>query len=309
MLAVLVQSVHGQDRSRLRVGYVPILNQLPLVVSYEIDRLGFGKNRLRLVKYNSFTSLEAALRAKALDIAAIPVPIALRLAADGEKIKIIGTCHAGGSLLVSRQAGGLDTLRGKRIGVPGLDSNENFSLRQILGATGLRPGLDYRAIAVPFRIAIADLQAGRLDAFFLPEPFGTMGQENAAAFAIEGQDKLAQGLPTVLVVRAKILNKSAPLVRMWLDSIVKSCRFIEMDIRETGARQTAIIQNAYFHFSQKAVTTALVQQKGGIRFNHFIPSLDKMKASLALSEQMKLITKPVSLDNMIDFKLMQAAIR
>lgn len=302
-------SAYGKNRADLRIGYVPILTQLPLITSHENDRTLYRERGIELIRHNSFTSLEAAMRAGAIDIASIPVPIALRMITDGEKITIIGTCHTGGSLIVTRKKGSLDSIRGQLIGLPGLDSNEAFSLNQVLAGINLHTGLDYKTIEVPFRIALDDLKADKLDALFLPEPYGTMAEEEGTAFAVNGQDELSKNLSTLLVVRSMILDKKRASVKLWLSSIVKSCRFIETDIRETGGRQSAIIQKAYFDFPKQIVSKSLVQKNGHLRFNRFIPDLDEIKASLELSIEIKMISKSISLDDKISFELMNEAIK
>ncbi len=308
LLLFFGQAGYAENRADLRIGYVPILTQLPIVVSYDNDRLLFKKRGLKLIKYTSFTSIEAAMRAGAIDVAAIPVPIALSMATDGEDIRIIGTCHQGGALIVARQKGSLDSLRGQLIGVPGLDSNEAFLLNQVLGRRGLRSGLDYKTIAIPFRIALDHLKTDRLDAIFLPEPFGTMAEQEGVAFAVKGQEKLSKSFSSVLTARPGILDEKEALVTLWLDSIVKSCRFIEADVREAGAQQSAIIQKAYFQFPKQIVTRSLVGHKGNLRFNLFIPDLDGIRAYLDLSIQLKMITRSIPLENIVSLELMKQAV-
>jgi ABC-type nitrate/sulfonate/bicarbonate transport system substrate-binding protein len=232
-----------QDKIALRVGYLPLLSQTPLVVSYENDRLSFKYIMIELVRYNSFTALEAAMRVGAIDVASLPVPIVLNMAAEGHKIKIIGACSSGGARLMARTEGGLETVRGHLIGVPGLDSNENLELSQVLGAMNLRPGLEYKTIGVTFNRAISNLKSNNLDALYLPEPFGTIAEREKIAYEIQGQkDKLTGTLGTVLVIRSEILEKYEKGTKEWLMSLVKSCRFIENDVKQSGARQTAIIK-------------------------------------------------------------------
>ncbi|OEU70278.1 MAG: hypothetical protein BA864_14850 [Desulfuromonadales bacterium C00003093] len=303
-----LQVVYAQDKPILRVGYLPLLPQLPLVVSYENDRRSFEKIEIKLVRYNSFTSLEAALRVQAVDVASIPVPIALCMAADGHKIKIIGTCHMGGSRLVARTKGGLETVKGKLIGVPGLDSNENLRLSQALGAMNLRPGLDYKTIEVSFNSVIEDLKAGKLDGLYLPEPFGTMAEEENTASAVNGQKNQLTGvLGTVLVIRSEILKKGKAGVKEWLNSLVKSCRLIETDVKQSGAKQTAIIQTSYFSLPQKIVADCLVQRKGDLRFDHFLPDLEEIKQYMDLALQMKILNQSVDIDTLVSVELMVKA--
>ena len=300
------QIAFSQDRLALRIGYLPILTQLPLVVSYENDRLSFDKVALELVRYNSFTSLEAAFRVGAIDVAALPVPIIFSVAGDGHKVNIIGSCHIGGSRLVARAQGNLETVRGKLIGVPGLDSNENLRLGQVLGEVNLRQGLDYKTIEVPFNTVVSDLKATKLDAIYLPEPIGTIAENDKIAVAVEGQnDKLTGTLNTVLAINSEIIKRNKVAVQEWLLSVVRGCRFIEEDINKTGARQTAIIQRTYFNFPDDIVIASLGQRKGGLQFDQFIPQYEKLKEYLKLATQMKLLKKSVDLNSLINLELIQ----
>jgi ABC-type nitrate/sulfonate/bicarbonate transport system substrate-binding protein len=300
------QVAHAVGKVPLRVGYLPLLPQVPLVVSYENDHLNLDNIELELVKYNSFTSLEAALRVEAIDIASLPVPIVLSMVTDGHKIKIIGTCHSGGSQLMATAQGSLETVRGNLIGVPGLDSNENLRLSQVCGAMNLRHGLDYKPIGVPFNTVINDLKAKKLDAIYLPEPFGTIAEKEQIAVAIKGQQgKLTGAMGTVLVIRSKILKENKTGVEEWLRSLIKSCRFIEKDVEEFRARQTTIIQSSYFQYPESIVATSLVERKGDLRFDRFTPSIEDIKKHMDLALQMKIITKSVDLDTLVSLELIK----
>ena len=298
--------VSAGEKVVLRAGYLPLLSQLPLIVSFENDRLNFEKIEAQLVQYTSFTALEAAMRVGAIDLASLPIPIALSMAGDGHKIKIIGTCHRGGSRLVARTKGNLESVRGNLIGVPGLDSDENLKLSQELGAAGLRPGLDYKTIGVSFTTAINDLKAGKIDALYMPEPFGTIAEKEKIAVAVEGQKgKLTGTLDTVLVIRSEILEKNSGAVEEWLRSLLKNCQFIENEIKGAGAKQIAIMQASYFHYPEAIVTSALVNRKGDLEFDHFVPSTKELAKYMDLAVQMRLLTKSVDLNSVISLDLVE----
>jgi len=294
----------------LRVGYLPVLSQLPLIVSYENDWMTMDRVKLKLDRYNSYNSLEAALRVGAIDVASIPVPMALSIAADGYPIKIIGTMHRGGARLMAKTEGGFETLKGKLIGVPGLDSDENLKLSQVLSAANLRPGLDYKTIGVPFNTVIHDLKTNRLDAIYLPEPYGTIAQKEKLCDEVKGQkEQLAGTFRTVLVIRSGIMKKKKSAVNEWLVSLKDSCRFIEDDISKSGANQTALIQGAYFNFSKSIVIESLSNRNGGLKFDLSTPQRKKIKKSLDLAFQMKMLTKSVNLDNLISEKLIKRVVK
>jgi len=300
MLAWAGQATSAEGKLALRVGYVPLLSQLPLVVSFENDRMNLEKVEPQLIKYSSFTGLEAAMRVGAIDLASLPVPIALSMAADGHKVKLIGACHRGGSRLVAQTKGDLKSVRGNLIGVPGLDSDENLKLGQVLGAADLRAGLDYKTIGVSFATVINDLKAQKIDAFYLPEPFGTIAEKEKIAVQVEGQEgKLTGTLDTVLVIRSEVLEKRKEAVEEWLESLATNCQFIENDIKKTGAKQTAIIQGSYFDYPEGIVTSALLKRKGGLEFDHFVLSEEEIRGYMDLATQVKLLTKSVDLKSLI----------
>ena len=311
----LILNIKGQiadagGKRHLHIGYLPILSQLPIIVSHENDRMNFSRFHLEIMKYQSFTSLEAALRVGAIDMACIPVPVAFGIAADGYNIRIIGTIHSGGSRLVAKSPGDLKSMHGNLIGVPGLDSNENFKLDQILLETKLRQGLDYKTIGVPFNTAIKDLKTGRLNATYLPEPYGTIAEKQGIAFEVKNQEgRLTGTLGTVLVVRAEVLEKSKAAVQEWLASLIKSGRFIEKDIKESSANQVAIIQAPYFNFPKEIVMASLTQRKGELNFSQFVPSVDEMKEYLKMVSRAKMMTKSVDLEGMTSLGLVDELVK
>jgi ABC-type nitrate/sulfonate/bicarbonate transport system substrate-binding protein len=300
----------AETKIPLRIGYLPLLRQLPLVVSYENDRMTLNKVKLELDRHNSYNSLEAALRVGAIDAASIPVPMALSIAADGHPIKIIAAIHMGGSRLLAKNKGGFETLRGKLIGVPGLDSGENLMLNQVMSAADLRPGFDYKTIGVSLNTVINDLKSNRIDAIYLPEPYGTIAEKEGLCIEVDGQqEKLAGTLETVLVIRSEIIEKNESAVQEWLESLIHSCHFVENDIAKSGANQTAIIQSTYFDFPKSIVIESLVNRKGGLKLDLLIPLSNEIKKTMDLSSKMKMLTKSVNLDNLIATKLTDQVIK
>lgn len=298
---------YAQEKASLRIGYVPLLTQLPLVISYENNRLDLREIDLKLIKYTTFTTIEAALRVGAIDAASIPVPVALGIAADAYdceecQIAILGAIHRGGTVLVAKEQGGLESIQGKLIGVPGLDSAENLLLKDILTAVGLRVGLDYRTLDIPFEMAIKQLTTGKLDALYLPEPYGTFAERERVAMSVNGQKNLLTGtLTTLLVIRSELLTSQTSAVKEWLISVMKSCQMIEDDIKHAGGRQTAISQTAYFGYSQDIVATSLVQRKGDLRFKYVFPDIEELQQFMQWASEMKLIMRSIDWDTLIAY--------
>jgi len=294
--------VHAeQSVITLNIGYIPLVAQLPLVVSYDNDRLNFSNVNLSLVKYRSFTSLEAALRVGAIDIADLPLPVAFDMAGDGIDIKIIGGCHSGGSVLERVEYSELSNFRGKIIGVPGLRSNENLDLIQLLSGEKLRYGLDYKTIKVPFNTVLQNLEAGRINAMYFPEPYGSLAEKNRFIMQMEKPEKELSGrLTTVLVARSNILrNNSKKALEEWVQSLARACVFIENDINVLAAKQTAILQESYFGFEQALVSASLVKRRGGIHFSLVMPEKKMLQLHLEKALDLKILLKPVDIDTLV----------
>ncbi len=304
-LMVAVRIAGADEKKVFRVGYLPLLTQLPLVVAQDLDRLSYEKTDIRLISYSSFTSLEAGLRVGAIDMASIPVPIALMIAADANKhelcrIRILGAIHKGGAVLISKKGKNFDDLRGMLIGVPGLDSSENLVLKKVLAEKGLRYGLDYKTIGIPLNTAIRNLKIDKLNALYAPEPYGSIAENDKIAFPIDDQKDLLSGtFSTVLVAHTANLEKNGPAIEEWLMRVKKACRFIENDLTESRGRQVAIIQETYFGFPTKIVKDSIARRRGDLNFEFFVPETKDLREMMRLASDMKLIMKSVDWDALV----------
>ncbi len=298
--------VPADNRLELNVGYVPVLPQAPLVASYVNNRYALKTVRLSLVRYNSFTALEAGVRMGAVHVAALPVPIVLGVAGDGYAVKIIGAVHKGGLRLINRSGGDMGSLKQKLIGVPGLDAAENLHLIAAMDAAGLRYGLDYKTIGVSFDTVIDEYEAENLDALCLPAPFGEIVTSRGEGFDITAQSEALSGnLSTVLIVHEDLLVYYRREIREYLKSLIAACRFIEKDIAEFGGRQTAIMQTDYFGFPEDVFAQALVRRSGGLTFSGFIPDPDEINRLMERAFRIKLLSKSVNLPSLLSLDVMR----
>ncbi|HBA84091.1 MAG TPA: hypothetical protein DCZ95_08360 [Verrucomicrobia bacterium] len=293
----------------LRIGYLPIDANLPLVVSFENDQMRFQAGRPSLHQFRSDTAIEAAIRVGAIDVAAVSAPVAYAMAADEVPMLVLGVCHRGGSRLIGRTGGRLEDLRGKVVGVPGLDSSENIRLAQAAAKVGLRPGLDYRTIRVPYRTALDDLKAGRLDAVLFPEPLGALAEDSALGKPMEAGGGLFDGaLGAVLVARKDYIREHPEAVNEWLKSIAVACSFIELDIRENGAQQTAIFQSKYMSVPRETAARILAQRAGGLRFEAAAADRALFASYRDTALALHLITRSIELNDVLNLSIIEAAL-
>ena len=300
-----ISLLQASEIPQINIGYIPVIPQLPLIISYENDNLNLYSVKLKLTKYNSFTALEAAMRVGVIDACSIPIPIAYNIYSNITKcekcyIKIIGTIHKGGSSLISKSSGNLTTMKDKLIGTPGLDSVETMILNNSLKNFNMRFGLEYKTIEIVFNTAINDLKKSKLDALFIPEPYGTIAIKNSSCYLVDDQEKyFSNNLITVLVIKSDFLTSKKKAVLEWLESIYNACIFIENDIKNSNAKQCAIIQSKYFGFQNDVVVESLTNRLGNLKFNSFIPEINELNNILKYSSSMKLVTKSVDLKELV----------
>ncbi len=148
-------------------------------------------------------------------------------------------------------------------------------------------------------IAADNLKTGKLDGFYIPEPFACMAEIQGVAFPVQGQESLEGGLLTVLVVDSEIAKTSAKSLHEWLQNLIEACRFIENDIEKSGGKKTASIQLKYFGFPKKIVKQALTGHKGGLKFECFFPDPDTLEKTVGLASKMKILMKSVDMKSLL----------
>jgi len=304
----------AQDKFELKIGYIPLAIQLPLIVSYENDRFNLESVELQLYKYNKYTSVEAAFRVGAIDAAVIPFPIILSIASDSlEKqlcqISILGAVHQGGSFLASKMSDNQEDLKGSLIGLSGLDSMENYLLIDYFGKINMRYGMEYKTIGIPFNTAVYYLSINKLNAIFLPEPYGTLAVQKGIAKPVIGQTNILTGtFNTALIIRSSLLDTHPEAITEWLKSVVHACQFIEHDIKTSKAMQTAIIQTTYFDFPKEIIVESLVERRGGLKFDEYLFDPIVLEKLFQKASELKFIMKSVDIKTLCRFDLIKSII-
>lgn len=255
------------EKLLLRVGYVPIVTQLPLIMSFDRDRFAYRYVEVKLVKYRSFTALEAAFRISAVDVAMLPLPIILAMDEDNIDVRIIGSTSRGGSGLFVRKK--YPDFKGAIIGVPDLYSNEHLQLIHFLAGKYLKYGTDYKVINIPLQSMLNDLVQEKIDGAFFPEPYPTLaldqlGEENGTVAEFSRQYSVVY---SVLAIKGNLLNDQCSKgVREWLKSVKSATVRIAGSISVFGGEQEAITQMRYFGFDRDLFRKSLEAIKEGSYF-------------------------------------------
>lgn len=168
------------EKTELKVGFIPITCATPIIMS---EPLGFYKKHglnAEVVKMPSWGAVRDSAIAGELDAYHMlaPMPIAMTLglgsSAFGVKLASIENINGQAITVSNRHKGkikGPADFKGFVLGVPFPYSMHNLLLRYYLATGGLDPDKDVKIRPVPPPDSIAQLVAGDIDAYLMPDPF------------------------------------------------------------------------------------------------------------------------------------------
>ncbi|MEB3210248.1 MAG: CmpA/NrtA family ABC transporter substrate-binding protein [Leptolyngbyaceae bacterium] len=172
--------VEGLEKTDLQVGFIPITCATPIIMS---EPLGFYEKHglnAKVVKMPSWGAVRDSAIAGELDAYHMlaPMPIAMTLglgsAAFGVKLASIENINGQAITIAERHKGnvnGPEDFKGFTLGVPFPYSMHNLLLRYYLATGGIDPDVDVQIRPVPPPDSIAQLVAGDIDGYLMPDPF------------------------------------------------------------------------------------------------------------------------------------------
>lgn len=302
-LATAIANKQAEEPILLRVGYLPVLSQLPLIVSYDRERLSYQKVRVELTSFKSYIALEAAFRVKAIDIAYLPIPTIFAMKAEGIDVVIGNSLHRGGSSLVIDPDVKEKKDSGTVYGIPGPASIEVLILHNSLTRAGLSYGDDFKVIAMQLDRAIDELEQGNVDGLLLPEPYPTMASSRLAP-KVQWMQPSAGDLETpqaaLVFNRIDIVggSNSGGLLE-WLDGIDRACHFLEQDIQNYGGAQTILTQQLYFGFKPTLIRQAFSNLQFSLMFSSKKAPLPALEEILKKMYSLKLLQRSININEIL----------
>lgn len=192
------------EKRDLRIGFIPITCATPIIMS---EPLGFYKKygfNAQVVKMPSWGAVRDSAIAGELDAYHMlaPMPIAMTLglgsASFGVKLASIENINGQAITVANKYKGkvkGPADFKGFTIGVPFPYSMHNLLLRYYLATGGIDPDKDVKIRPVPPPDSIAQMVAGDIDAYLMPDPFNQRAVYEDAGFIHKLTKELWPGHP------------------------------------------------------------------------------------------------------------------
>jgi nitrate/nitrite transport system substrate-binding protein len=184
-------NIENLEKTDLQIGFIPITCATPIIMS---EPLGFYQKyglNAKVVKMPSWGAVRDSAIAGELDAYHMlaPMPIAMTLGlgsgAFGVKLASIENINGQAITISNKHKGkvnGPADFKGFVLGVPFPYSMHNLLLRYYLATAGIDPDKDVTIRPVPPPDSIAQLVAGDIDAFLMPDPFNQRAVYEEAGF-------------------------------------------------------------------------------------------------------------------------------
>ncbi|MEO0835450.1 MAG: ABC transporter substrate-binding protein [Cyanobacteria bacterium J06642_3] len=199
-----VEGAENLEKKDLRIGFIPITCATPIIMS---EPLGFYKKygfNAEVVKMPSWGAVRDSAIAGELDayhmLAPMPIAMTLGLGSTSFGVKLASIENINGQAITvankyKDKINGPADFKGFNIGVPFPYSMHNLLLRYYLATGGIDPDKDVKIRAVPPPDSIAQLVAGDIDAYLMPDPFNQRAVYEEAGFIHKLTKELWSGHP------------------------------------------------------------------------------------------------------------------
>ncbi len=303
IIMMISQYSYAIDKVELRVGYLPILDHLTLLVSHAKDNDLFQHVTIKPKMFRSWRGMVGALKAGVIDAAFILSPLAMDLFNQGVNIKTILLAHRDGSAITIKSDSSIikaRDLQNKIIAIPDRKSTHTALLNHYLQQDGLSLQ-DVKTKVISPTNMIQAMLLGKIDAFIVAAPFGAKAQsQNVGKILILTKDIIDNHVECIVVVNNDLLNSNTIAIQEWVNSLIKAGKWIDTDKLENNSEQIAsITAKRYFPHNQKTVIMGLQNPINRISFSDLNPSLEDIKIIMDISLQANIIQN-INLNDFID---------
>jgi len=297
-LFIFIGTAWPAPKPTFKIGYLPITHSLAVVVA---DKLYSGRYRHlkpELVKFSSWPELLDAYNSGRIQAASELLVLTLAGAERGIPESVVALSHRHGDLLtVARDVKSMRDLKGKRVAIP-----HRMSVHNILLALALKKEKltlkDVEWIEMPPPDMPAALARGDIKGFIVAEPFGTKAiQAGFGKKLLNAADIWPDYICCGLVMSPSFKQRYPAAAREYVDSFTAAGRFIDANRRE--AIQMA---RPYMNIEEKVFVQSL---SNDVRYGDLQLKRNEVAQLQNYALELKLLKKPVNIDNLFDFTLVE----
>lgn len=291
----------GSNKKAIReltVGFLPVTCHLTCPVTDYASKTTVTSTNFNSRVFSDFPTVVSALEAKQIQATFMIVPLAMKLREQGVPVKICYLGHRDGSEIVVGKNStyrSLQDLKGKKVAIPSLYSNQNFVFHKLMEDYGMKSE-DISFIVLPPPDMPTSLASGAIDAYFVGEPFCAKAElDGIGRILYFARDIWPNFISCALVVHEDLIRDHPEIVRDLVRGIAQSGAWAE-----THRAEAAKLASPYFRQDEKVLNYVLTADPHRVSYVQLTPTDDDLQQIQDMGLKMGLLKKHIPMRDLID---------
>ncbi|MBS1749690.1 MAG: ABC transporter substrate-binding protein [Bacteroidetes bacterium] len=297
---VIHEGVNKKATRELTVGYLPVTCHLTCPVTDFASKTTQTNTNFNSRVFSDFPTVVSALEAKQVQATFMIVPLAMKLREQGVPVKICYLGHRDGSEVIvgkNSRIRSLKDLKGKKMAIPSLYSNQNFVIHKMMDDFGMQPN-DIEFIILPPPDMPTSLAAGAIDAYFVGEPFCAKAElDGYGKVLYYARDIWPNFISCALVVHEDLIKQNPDVVQDLVRGIAASGAWAE-----THRVEAAKLVSPYFRQDEKVLNYVLTSDPKRVSYVQLTPTDEDLQQIEYQGIKLKLLSKKIPMYELIDRK-------
>ncbi len=282
----------------LTVAFLPVTCHLTCPVTDYASKTTRSGTNFNSRLFTDFPTVASALEAKQVEAAFMIVPLAMKLREQGVPVKICYLGHRDGSEIVvgkNSTVRNLLDLKGKKVAIPSLYSNQHFVFARLMEDYGMKRG-DISFIVLPPPDMPTSLAAGAIDAYFVGEPFCAKAElDGIGRILYYARDIWPNFISCALVVHEDLIKSNPTIVQDLVRGIAQSGAWAE-----THRAEAAQLVSPYYRQDEKVLNYVLTADPHRVSYLQLTPTDEDLQQIQDMGLKMGLLTKRIPMQDLID---------
>jgi NitT/TauT family transport system substrate-binding protein len=290
----------------LTVAFLPVTCHLTCPVTDYASKTTRSGTNFNSRLFSDMPTVASALEAKQVQAAFMIVPLAMKLREQGVPVKICYLGHRDGSEIVVAKNGSVRNLldlKGKKVAIPSLYSNQHFVFRKLMEDYGMKPD-DKSFVVLPPADMPTSLASGAIDAYFVGEPFCAKAElDGIGRILYYARDIWPNFISCALVVHEDLIKNHPEIVRDLVRGIAQSGAWAE-----THRAEAAQLAAPYYRLDEKVLRYVLTADPHRVSYLQLTPTDEDLQQIQDMGLKMKLLTKRIPMQELIDREFVPSVI-
>ena len=282
----------------LTVGFLPVTCHLTCPVTDYASKTTESSTNFNSRVFSDFPTVVSALEAKQIQATFMIVPLAMKLREQGVPVKICYLGHRDGSeIVVGKKSNyrSLLDLKGKRMAIPSLYSNQNFVIHKLMEDYGMKPD-DIQFVVLPPPDMPTSLAAGAIEGYFVGEPFCAKAElDGIGRILYFARDIWPNFISCALVVHEDLIRDHPEIVKDLVRGIAQSGAWAE-----THRAEAAKLAAPYYRQDEKVLNYVLTADPHRVSYVQLTPTDEDLQKIQDMGLKMGLLTKKIPMNEIID---------